>query len=280
VRLLPIAAALLLSATPACADGLPPERLTAEESEGQLLLIEKALAAGRMVQTDAMLRWLEPRLVDGYRNRFNLLLAEYFLAREDAASAEAAIAPVDGALVDSCRFSGIWGWIAFQKRDWNRAIAMLANAVDACPGDPGRWNLLGQALTKRGEYAASIEAFDAALTAAPFQAAVLNNRALSLAYSGEMARAISDLEIAVAIAPENLAISDNLAFLRANAGLDMVKGPASDDARTLAMAGEGALAASRTGIATSYFTQAVLAYDRFDPGLWRKANGNFETGGE
>ena len=41
-----------------------PSKLGAEESEGQLLLIEQALAAGRLVQTEAMLRWAEPRLVE------------------------------------------------------------------------------------------------------------------------------------------------------------------------------------------------------------------------
>jgi tetratricopeptide (TPR) repeat protein len=170
-----------------------PSRLGAEESEGQLLLIEQALAAGRLVQTEAMLRWAEPRLVEGYHNRFNLLLAEYFLAKEDAFLAEKAISSVDGSLADSCRFTGIWGWISYQKQDWNRAINMLASAVDRCPGDQGRWNLLGQALAHKGEYMASIEAFDTALSIQPAQAAVLNNRALALAYAGALDRAIADL---------------------------------------------------------------------------------------
>jgi hypothetical protein len=44
------------------------------------------------------------------------------------------------------------------------------------------------------------------------------------------------------------------------------------DARALTKAGEGALAAHRNDAATSYFAQAVLASDRFDAELWRRAN--------
>ncbi len=270
-----VAALLLFFGVGAAIAEAQPSKLGAEESEGQLLLIEQALGAGRLIQTEAMLRWAEPRLVEGYHNRFNLLLAEYFLAREDVVLAEKAINSVDGSLADSCRFTGIWGWIAYQKQDWNRAIAMLASAVDQCPGDPGRWNLLGQALAHKGEYAASIEAFDAALSIQPAQAAVLNNRALALAYSGALGRAVADLSKALEIQPDNRTVAENLAFLRANTGLAVVLGPndtGAIDARELMKAGEGALAAHRTEAATSYFARAVLASDRFDAELWRRAN--------
>jgi Flp pilus assembly protein TadD len=276
-----IALALLLCSGAAVADeGAPIEKLNAEDSEGQLLLIEQALSAGRLIQTEAMLRWAEPRLVRGYGNRFNLLLAEYHLAQDNVVLAEQAISTVDGSLADSCRYTGIWGWISFQKQDWNRAITMLASALDKCPGDPGRWNLLGQALAHKGEYPASVEAFDAALTLQPTQASVLNNRALSFAYSGSVDQAIVDLTQAAALQPSNPTIAENLAFLSANAGIAMspeTPASASPDARSLAKAGEGALAAHRGDAAISYFAQAVLASERFDADLWRRANAHSNT---
>ncbi|MGL5839172.1 MAG: tetratricopeptide repeat protein [Sphingorhabdus sp.] len=266
-----IGASLLASAGAAQAD--PAGTIDAETSKAQMLMVEQALSAGRITQAEAMLGWLRPRLADDYDTRFNLALAEYHLTRGNVAAAQTALSAVDKEKADLCRFFGISGWIAFRARDWNRAIDDLATSIDACPGDPGRWNLLGQALARKGEYTASIEAYDAAI-ALEWHPAILNNRGLALAYSGALEAAIGDFGQATALAPANAEIAENLAFVRALAGMAFVKPASMLEAHSLASAGDGAVAARQNATATSYYARAVLAYDRFDAGLWQRALGS------
>lgn len=266
---------LILAAfvSPLAAQSVP---MTANESEGQLLQIEQALAAGRLVQADAMLSGLGPRLAAGYHNRINLLLAELHIAREQIDPAERYLALVDGSLVDSCKYHSAQGWIAYQRHNWQQAVQMVAKAVMQCPSDAGRWNLLGQALSNLGEYAAGIEAYDAALELAPDHPAILNNRALAYAYGGSPDQALADLDRAAQVDPLNLQFQQNRAFLRANLGLpveDQVYAQSQNAGSMLAMAGDGARTAQRHDAAAAYYAQALLKLERFDPELWRRANG-------
>ena len=256
--------------------GIKAEPMSAEQSEGHLLQIEQALAAGRLVQADAMLHGLKDKVATGYHNRINLLLADLHATREEITAAEAAITQVDGILVDSCRYNDVLGRIAFQRLQWKAAGLHIATAIELCPADAGRWNLLGQSLSHAGEYKASIEAYDAALRLKPDHAALLNNRALAYGYDGASQSALADLVRAVQIDPDNSLFRQNLAFLKANLGLPLstlADGQEAESGVMLAKAGEGALAAQREGDATAYFAQALLKMERFDAEIWRRANG-------
>jgi Flp pilus assembly protein TadD len=265
------AALLLLFAVPIAAEN---SRLHVPDAESQFVQIELAIAAGRLTQAEAMLQSLEQQLPDESRGRHMLLFAELNMAKGDSDATARALTKVPADIADQCRYGAIAGWLAYQEHQWNQTITMLAKSLEICPGDPGRWNLLGLALVQKNEMAAALEAYDQALTVAPNNPSLLNNRALAYAYSGNTAAALTDLEKAASFSNET-AIMANLSTLRANAGLEMPFKP-SQDAQTLsiifASAGEGANAAERHEAARSYFAQAILQSERFDNDLWTKAN--------
>jgi Flp pilus assembly protein TadD len=251
------------------------------QAEGQLTQIGLAVAAGRLTQADAMLAAFEPRSDERYRERFLLAQAELAMASGDAANAATALEQIGGEAADKCRHGGIAGWLAYQRRDWNRAIAMLGKSVASCADDPGRWNLLGLSLMQKGEGEASIAAFNAALSLLPDDSALLNNRGLAYAYGGNFPAALADLERAFGRQVDSETVAGNLTFIRANLGLDpqiLAAGDPSASAAMFAHAGDGADAAARPETARAYYTQAVLLSDRFDSELWKKAvSGQKET---
>lgn len=262
---------LALTPLPVLADDIV---LTPVEADSQLTQIELAISAGRLTQAGSMLQSLETRLPDEFASRHGLLTAELHMASGDVAAAKKAMAKLPTDISDTCRYGGVAGWLSYQTGDWNGAIAMLAKSVQACPGDAGRWNLLGLALVRKEEIPAALEAFDQALVAAPDHPALLNNRALAYAYSGKSGAAIGDLERAASIAGDDNSILSNLAILRANAGLDAPLADAQDSqtqSMILAKAGEGASAADRHAAARSYYAEALLRSERFDQTLWTKA---------
>lgn len=241
---------------------------------GLLTQVEMAISVGRLTQAESMLNGMKHSLPEGLSERHALLSAELHMASGDVAAANREIAALSPETAEPCRYGGIMGWLAYQTGDWNRAISMLAKSVDACPDDAGRWNLLGLALVRKQEMPAALEAFDQALILAPAHPALLNNRALAYAYSGKSGTALSDLEKAAAIAPDNSGIIANLAVMRANSGLDAPLANGQDpqmQALILEKAGEGASAAARYDSARSYFAEALLRSERFDPSLWARA---------
>ncbi|HMT41003.1 tetratricopeptide repeat protein [Sphingorhabdus sp.] len=270
-RCIGLLAILLLTPTSVTAEEVRLDRI---EAESQLAQIELAISAGRATQAGSMLQWLEGRLPEALQARRMLLLAEMHMAAGDSNAAQQALEKVPSDESDHCRYGGVAGWLAYQKSDWNLAITMLAKSVEACPEDPGRWNLLGLALVRKSETSAALEAFNQALVLAPNNPSLLNNRALAYAYAGKTGAALADLERAAAIG-NDLGITANLAALRANAGLEAPL-EATQDPQTqtviLANAGDGARAADRNEAARAYYAQAILQSERFDSELWTRAN--------
>lgn len=264
-----LTALLLLPATLVAED----RRLDALEADVHLVEVEMAIAAGRVTQAQSMLHALEQQLPEEFQSRRTLLLAELHMVTGDNKASAEAMARVPAGVSDQCRYGGIAGWLAYQRRDWNQAIAMLAKSVRACPDDPGRWNLLGLALVQKNETAAALEAFDQALVFAPHNPSLLNNRALAYAYAGKTGAALTDLERAASIDNET-GIMANLSALRANAGLAAPL-ESSQDSQTqsiiLAKAGDGAIAADRQDAARSYYARALLQSEQFDRELWFRA---------
>ena len=249
------------------------DRLDLPTAESHLTQIELAVSAGRVTQAGSMLQWLEGRIPDELQARRSLLLAELHMAKGDSQAAADALANIPAETSDQCRYAGIAGWLAYGHRDWNQAISMLAKSVEACPDDPGRWNLLGLALIQKNETTAALEAFDQALTVAPDNPSLLNNRALAYAYSGKTSAALADLERAVSMGNDTGIIA-NLSMMRANAGLDAPLEPLQDpqtQSAILAKAGDGARAADRHEVARAYYAQALLQSERFDKELWARA---------
>lgn len=257
--------ASLLASVPASAETAP--------GEWQALLeqAETATLAGRYVQADAMLSWLEQKGPSEAGGDLAIARAEYHFARGNVKEASSALDRTGAEVGGICRRSRVSGWIAGKAGDWNKAILRLASAIEHCGEDASLWNLLGLSLIGKGELVAGLEAFDSALMLEPRNAALLNNRALALIAAGRREAALNDLHQAKQLQPENAAIAGNVDYLSGLLGIAPERDVADNDAdwaARLARAGEGARDASRGGEATAYFASATLLLDRFDPRIW------------
>ena len=240
--------------------------------------IDAATSAGRYVQAEAMLVQLERDSSVRTTGKVALSRAEFYMARGDVANAAAALNQIgeynkDGEGV--CRYSRLSGWIAGRSAEWNTAILQLATAIETCGDDAPLWNLFGLALMGKGEYSASLEAFESALIFQPDHPGLLNNRALALASAGQYESAMADLNRAAATAPDNASIRDNADYLSGVLGVAPVRRKVDNDgvwAARLARAGTGARDAHRSGNATAYFANAALLSDRFDAQIWAQGS--------
>lgn len=263
-----LAGTLLLPAA-AAAQATPP--VPTPDWQTVLAQTDSAVGAGRHVQAEIMVDWLEENAPGEARGRIALSKAELSVARGDVTAAAEAFAhttPADGG---ACRHSRVAGWIAGKTGAWNRAIVQLAAAIESCEDDAELWNLLGLALTAKAEFDAALEAFDSALLLEPAHPALLNNRALALLAAGRIDAAGEDLRAATRLRPDDRVIVGNLDYLSAMQGSAPVRADGDSDARwamRLARAGEGAHAAARQDDAAAYFASATLLLDRFDPRLW------------
>lgn len=257
--------ASLLASVPVSAESSPNQWQTLLEQA------ETATLAGRYVQADAMLGWLERNGPSEAGGALALARAEYYFARGDAKAASSALDRSSADVGGICRRSRISGWIAGKSGEWNKAILRLASAIETCGEDASLWNLLGLSLVGKGELVAGLEAFDSALILEPRNAALLNNRALALIAAGSRDAALNDLRQAQQLQPENAAIAGNVDYLSGLLGIAPVRDPMDNDAdwaARLARTGEGARDGSRGNDATAYFANATLLLDRFDPHIW------------
>jgi tetratricopeptide (TPR) repeat protein len=259
---------LLLAMVPAAAE---PALVATSDWQSLLEQAETATLAGRYVQADAMLGWLEQNGPQDSKGALAISRAEFHLAKGDLAQAKSAFARADLKAGDLCRRSRVSGWIAGKSGEWNKAILRLSSAIENCGEDPSLWNLLGLALVGKGESVAALEAFDSALMLEPRNAALLNNRALALIAAGRQEAALNDLHQAANLQPENAAIAGNVDYLSGRMGIEPVRSAKDSDAAwatRLARTGEGASDAARGGDATAYFANAALLLDRFDSRIW------------
>jgi tetratricopeptide (TPR) repeat protein len=266
-----LAAICCLAPSPSIAQTADDRPVSWPELLGQA---NAAVRAGRMVQADAMLIWLEQNAPSDFTGPIALARAEHAMVNGNIERAQAAIAEVPKDSVDRCRWGGVHGGIATSKQHWNSAILELAWVVEHCEQSAFAWNLLGLALSGKGEYAASIEAFDTALALRPDDPALLNNRALARIASGTFEKALAELQQARRIAPDDSAIRDNADFLSGFLGLMPSRAAKDGDAiwaARLAKTGDGARVAGRTADATSLFANAALLMDHFSPKLWNLA---------
>lgn len=270
--------ALWLSVT--CATPCYSESTSAGANGIDTLLqqIDAATSAGRYVQAEAMLVQLERDTSAPTSGKVALSRAEFHMAKGDVANAAAALNQVgeyneNGESV--CRYSRLSGWIAGKSAEWNTAILRFATAIETCGDDAPLWNLFGLALMGKGEYSASLEAFESALIIQPEHPGLLNNRALALASAGKYESAMADLIRAAASAPDDAFIRDNADYLSGVLGVAPVRRKVDNDslwAARLARAGAGARDAHRSGNATAYFANAALLSDRFDAQIWAQGS--------
>jgi Flp pilus assembly protein TadD len=233
--------------------------------------IESATRAGRLVQADAMLTWLEQENAEGVSDAVAFQRAEYHMAKGDVENAATSLGRAGVNSGDLCRRSRLTGWIAGKTAEWSKAILQLASAIEQCSEDPSLWNLIGLALVGKGEYSASLEAFDSALQLEPRHPGLFNNRAMAHVSAGQPNLAMTDLRHALALDPEDPAIRDNVDYLSGVMGNALVRAPGDSDAlwaARLAKAGEGAQGAGHGRTAMAYFANAALLLDRFDAQIW------------
>jgi Flp pilus assembly protein TadD len=233
--------------------------------------IDAATRTGRFVQAEAMLSELErggPTIATG---KVALHWAEFYMAKGDVAKAADSLHRADDDSEYGCRHSRLTGWVAGKSAEWNTAILQLSDAVENCSDDASLWNLLGLALIGKGEFSASLEAFDSALILEPNHPGLLNNRALAEVSNGRHEAAMMDLRRAAIANPRDVSIRDNIDYLSGVLGFALVRDEHDSDASwaaRLTKAGDGARDANRTGNATAYFANAALLSDRFDPKIW------------
>ena len=233
--------------------------------------IDTATRAGRLVQADAMLTWLEKYDSTVSASLVALHRAEYNMVKGEVAAAATALSRVGVDDGNACRRSRLLGWIAGKSAEWNKAILKLADAIEQCGDDASLWNLLGLALLGKGEYAAGLEAFESALILQPQHPGLLNNKALALAGAGRHDAALTDLQMALGTAPDDPSIRNNLDYLSGVLGIAPIRSDNDSDAIwavRLARTGEGARDADRGRNAMAYFANAALLSDRFDAQIW------------
>lgn len=263
--------ALLFSASWSAHSFAGGEAAPRPDTASLLRQIDAATRAGRLVQADAMLTWLEQNDSKIFAGAVALHRAELSMVRGDVSSAVAALDRVgvdDGSI---CRKSTLTGWIAGKSAEWNKAILKLAEAIQQCGDDASLWNLLGLALLGKGEHAAGLEAFDSALILQPQHAGLLNNRALALVGVQKHGAALADLQRALDIAPNDLSIRNNADYLSGLLGVAPIRRENESDAiwaARLIRAGEGARDAGRSSSAMAHFANAALLSDRFDMHIW------------
>lgn len=218
-----------------------------------------------------MIGWLEENGNAVPGDDIALLRAEYAIARQDVDTAAVALAAINDADRNLCRYRTAKGWVAANDDRVDDAIVALADASKNCPEDAGIWNLLGLAFVRKGEAAAAGEAFRRAMTLAPDEPEILNNHAVSLLQKGEAELAYEQLERAFASSSDNGVIKGNLDFVGGMIGRSpqrrMRESDAVWSARLVNMA-KGAKAASDLPRADALFSQALLTLDRFDPEVW------------
>ncbi len=233
---------------------------------------DAAIGAGRLVQADTMLTKLEFGTVSNGDSMLAFTRAKYHVANGNVDAAAESMAQVDPANVDRCQHESVSGWMTTEQKRWNKAIVHLSSAVEACGDVPILWNLLGLALSGKGEFAAAIEAFDSALASRPDHSALLNNRALARMGNAEPHAALADLTRAISHDPTNVAVRSNIDYLSGLLGQPLSRQPADTDsiwALRMARAGEGAKDGARKADANAYFAKAAMLMDRFDPQIWQ-----------
>jgi Flp pilus assembly protein TadD len=258
----------LVLARPVLADGQVSKDLSVPTI---LEDIDTAVQAGRLMQADAMLSWIEQQGDYAYVSRAAFSRAEYHMANGDAVLATKALNRAGKEAGDDCRRSKLSGWISGKTAQWNSAILQLASAVQNCPADAKLWNFLGLALIGKGEFSAAIEAFDSALALEPQHPALFNNRALALVGAGRNDSALADLNKALVLNADDAAIRDNADYLYGILGIEPVRTAEDSDAvwaGRLARTGDGARDAKRDKNANAYFANAALLMDRFDAHIW------------
>lgn len=256
---------------PAFASDEASDQIVAQNWHQLLAQADSAIQAGRLVQAETMLIWLEHNAPQAAMNDVALAKAEYYMSKGNVVEASSALATVDKYTGDTCKFSKVGGWVAGKNAEYSQAILLLAAAIERCGEDAALWNLFGLSLLGKGETAAALEAFDSAILLAPRHPALLNNRALALLASGRADAALSDLQTALQYSPEDIVAGTNADYLSGLTGREPVRRDGESDsawAQRLATVGEGARAASRTNDAKAYFAQATLHYERFDPRIW------------
>jgi tetratricopeptide (TPR) repeat protein len=94
----------------------------------------------------------------------------------------------------------------FCKGDFDRAIAVLDDAVRIFPKDPAAYNERSQVYTEKGDYNQALSDINRALVLAnndPYRASSYNGRAGILKQMGELEKSVADYDVAIRLVPKN-----------------------------------------------------------------------------
>lgn len=259
-----IAACLALGSAPAWAE--PVASLAADRF---VAAFERALAANRLVQAEAMLlqEGLDPEQIDRPR-----LIAELDLAlRQD----ERALARFEALLVDrpdDCRLQAGGGIAALRLGRIDRATQLLRGASAGCPMQADVWGGLAVLADAAGRHDERDMAFERALTLAPDDPALLNNAGVSMLRQKRPDAALHYFSRALALAPANERARNNHDIARILNG----ERPAFKDPERLNNAGYAALIVGDRQAAARYLSDAV----RNSPVLFATAETNLSMAQE
>ena len=82
-------------------------------------------------------------------------------------------------------------WKLFEAGDWPRADRLCRQVVQADPGRPGAWHLLGLIASRMGRHEAAIDSFRAAIRLDPDFADAYNSLGVVLARQGKTVDAVA-----------------------------------------------------------------------------------------
>ena len=234
--------------------------------------IRAAIAAGRLIQAEAMLVQNREASIAGLEQE--LLEAELLMAsRRYQAAFDRFMALTPTAPEEARVWTGA-GLAALHLNRNQEGLSLLQKATALPEVDWRAWNGLGIAYDRLGRWTESEQAYVSALQSSPDNAAVWNNRGFSLLLQERIVEALPALVRADALDSNNPRIKTNMQIARAMMGDYPIarepKEEASHWAARLNNAGYAAWLRGDVAMARSLLTRAVTASDVY----YQKADRN------
>ena len=183
---------------------------------------------------DAEATWRALMKLEGHPPRVHARLAQLLLDTERAAEAATEMRAAVAEHPDARELRLMWVHALRRTGDKVASLAAARQSAEALPGDGDAQALLGDIAAWSSERALAVEAYRAALAAAPDDPRLLNNLAWTLRHDDEtLAEGIELVERALALRPDSAAAWDTLAELRFRNGEPQLAIEAIDEAEAV-----------------------------------------------
>lgn len=191
-----LGAVLLLSACATAPPGSGPVASQQAATSQELTRLGHAAWAAHGEQ-EALAHFRSALLADPSNRSAKLGMAEIFLAKGQAAEAEATFRELTAAQDTAAEAHQGLGILLLRQRRTADAVAHLDQAVELSPGLWRAWNALGVAADATGDWTAANTAYSRALALRPDEPDILNNAGVSALMQGDTAAAIRHLAAAL-----------------------------------------------------------------------------------